>query len=181
MSMQEAPDGRIFFVEIAGKVKVFDPKSKLVSEIGSFTVTTAQENGLLGIALDPEFAKNQWIYFLHSPVDYDGQFISRFTLGKLPGIKVPDAVATGGLFGAVSGSTLAAVLPQLDAAKVPSTLPLFGNTSCSTSPLTMADQLGARLRETPQKLVLCGFGVGLSWGTVACEVGPIICPAMVEI
>ncbi|MFN9952563.1 MAG: sodium-dependent bicarbonate transport family permease, partial [bacterium] len=46
-------------------------------------------------------------------------FISRYTLGKLPGITVPDAVATGGLFGAVSGSTLAAVLPQLDAAKVP--------------------------------------------------------------
>ncbi len=46
-------------------------------------------------------------------------FISRYTLGKLPGIKVPDAVATGGLFGAVSGSTLAAVLPQLEAAKVP--------------------------------------------------------------
>ena len=46
-------------------------------------------------------------------------FISRFTLGRLPGIKVPDAVATGGLFGAVSGSTLAAVLPQLDSAKIP--------------------------------------------------------------
>ena len=46
-------------------------------------------------------------------------FISRYTLGRLPGITVPDAVATGGLFGAVSGSTLAAVLPQLDAAKVP--------------------------------------------------------------
>ncbi|MFM7238597.1 MAG: sodium-dependent bicarbonate transport family permease, partial [Cyanobium sp.] len=46
-------------------------------------------------------------------------FISRWTLGRLPGIKVPDAVATGGLFGAVSGSTLAAVLPGLDAAKVP--------------------------------------------------------------
>jgi hypothetical protein len=42
--------------------------------------------------------------------------ISRWTLAKLPGIKVADAVATGGLFGAVSGSTLAAVLPQLDAA-----------------------------------------------------------------
>lgn len=46
-------------------------------------------------------------------------FISRYTLGRLPGISVPDAVATGGLFGAVSGSTLAAVLPQLDSAKVP--------------------------------------------------------------
>jgi hypothetical protein len=46
-------------------------------------------------------------------------FISRYTLGKLPGIKVADAVATGGLFGAVSGSTMAAVLPQLDSAKIP--------------------------------------------------------------
>lgn len=46
-------------------------------------------------------------------------FLSRWTLGKMPGIKVPDAVATGGLFGAVSGSTLAAVLPGLDAAKIP--------------------------------------------------------------
>jgi hypothetical protein len=46
-------------------------------------------------------------------------FISRYTLAKLPGIKVADAVATGGLFGAVSGSTLAAVLPALDSARVP--------------------------------------------------------------
>lgn len=45
--------------------------------------------------------------------------ISRYTLARLPGIKVADAVATGGLFGAVSGSTLAAVLPQLDSAKSP--------------------------------------------------------------
>jgi hypothetical protein len=45
--------------------------------------------------------------------------ISRYTLASLPGIKLPDAVATGGLFGAVSGSTLAAVLPQLDSAKIP--------------------------------------------------------------
>lgn len=45
--------------------------------------------------------------------------ISRYTLAKLPGITVPDAVATGGLFGAVSGSTLAAVLPQLDSAQIP--------------------------------------------------------------
>jgi cytochrome c len=80
MTMQQAPDGRIFFHEIAGKVKVFDPKTKLVSEIGEIIVTTAQENGLLGMALDPKFAENSWIYFMHSPRDYDGQYISRFTL-----------------------------------------------------------------------------------------------------
>jgi hypothetical protein len=44
--------------------------------------------------------------------------ISRFTLATLPGVKVADAVATGGLFGAVSGSTLAAVLPQLETAGI---------------------------------------------------------------
>lgn len=85
MTLQEAPDGRLFFIEIAGKVKVFDPTSRLVQVIGELVVTTAQENGLLGMALDPDFAKNQWIYFMHSPPDYDGQYISRFTLldGKI--------------------------------------------------------------------------------------------------
>ncbi|WP_009547398.1 sodium-dependent bicarbonate transport family permease [Crocosphaera subtropica] len=42
-------------------------------------------------------------------------FIARHTLAKLPNIKVVDAIATGGLFGAVSGSTLAAGLAVLDA------------------------------------------------------------------
>ncbi len=44
--------------------------------------------------------------------------ISRYTLARMPGIKLVDAVATGGLFGAVSGSTLAAVLPQLENAGI---------------------------------------------------------------
>jgi hypothetical protein len=44
--------------------------------------------------------------------------ISRFTLANCPGVKAVDALATGGLFGAVSGSTLAAVLPQLESAGI---------------------------------------------------------------
>ncbi|WP_036480594.1 sodium-dependent bicarbonate transport family permease [Myxosarcina sp. GI1] len=46
-------------------------------------------------------------------------FIARYTLAKLPKVRVVDAIATGGLFGAVSGSTLAAgitVLEQQDIA-----------------------------------------------------------------
>ncbi|EDX70967.1 conserved domain protein [Coleofasciculus chthonoplastes PCC 7420] len=42
-------------------------------------------------------------------------FIGRYTLAKLPGVKVVDAVATAGLFGAVSGSTLAAGITVLEA------------------------------------------------------------------
>ncbi len=41
-------------------------------------------------------------------------FIARFTLAQLPGVKTFDAIATGGLFGAVSGSTLAAGITLLD-------------------------------------------------------------------
>lgn len=45
-------------------------------------------------------------------------FIARFTLAKLPKVKVVDAIATGGLFGAVSGSTMAAGLTVLEEQKI---------------------------------------------------------------
>jgi uncharacterized protein len=41
-------------------------------------------------------------------------FIARYTLAKLPKVNVVDAIATGGLFGAVSGSTMAAGLTVLE-------------------------------------------------------------------
>jgi len=40
--------------------------------------------------------------------------IGRYTFAKLPGIKVVDAVATAGLFGAVSGSTMVAGITMLE-------------------------------------------------------------------
>lgn len=41
-------------------------------------------------------------------------FIARYTLAKMPKVKTVDAIATGGLFGAVSGSTMAAALTVLE-------------------------------------------------------------------
>ncbi|MGB3612954.1 MAG: sodium-dependent bicarbonate transport family permease [Elainellaceae cyanobacterium] len=41
-------------------------------------------------------------------------FIGRYTLCKLPKVKTEDGIATAGLFGAVSGSTLAAALTLMD-------------------------------------------------------------------
>ncbi len=45
-------------------------------------------------------------------------FIARYTLAQMPGVKTFDAIATGGLFGAVSGSTLAAGLTLLESEAV---------------------------------------------------------------
>lgn len=40
--------------------------------------------------------------------------LGKYTLAKLPGVKEPDALATAGLFGAVSASTFAAAMLHLD-------------------------------------------------------------------
>ncbi len=79
MELDIAPDGRIFLIELGGVVKVIDPKSGQVEVVGKLDVTTAQENGLIGLALDPNFADNGWVYLQYSPPDFSGQHISRFT------------------------------------------------------------------------------------------------------
>jgi len=52
-----------------------------------------------------------------------------------------------------------------DASRAPSSLERFGNTSSASVPLTLcAAREGLTL---PARTVLCGFGVGLSWGSLA--------------
>jgi cytochrome c len=78
MEMAIAPDGSIFLIELAGIVKKIDPQTGQASVIGKLNVTTAQENGLIGLALDPNFAENNWVYLQYSPPDFSGQRVSRF-------------------------------------------------------------------------------------------------------
>ncbi len=78
MEMAIAPDGRIFLIELAGLVKTIDPGSGQAELVGRLQVTTAQENGLIGLELDPNFATTGWIYLQYSPPDFSGQRISRF-------------------------------------------------------------------------------------------------------
>ncbi len=70
---------------------------------------------------------------------------------------------------------------KLDESRVPSTLAEFGNTSSATIPLTIVSRLRERLRAEPATLLLCGFGVGLSWATVLCKTDGIVCPELVEL
>jgi len=53
---------------------------------------------------------------------------------------------------------------KLDVAKVPMSIEKFGNTSSVSIPLTIVSELKDNL-EGSKKLLLCGFGVGLSWAT----------------
>ncbi len=47
-----------------------------------------------------------------------------------------------------------------------------GNTSSATIPLAITDTLAGQLLQESQTLLLCGFGVGWSWGTAVWDTGP---------
>ena len=53
---------------------------------------------------------------------------------------------------------------KFDKDKTPSTIHKFGNTSSVSIPLTIISELKDSLKEE-KELLLCGFGVGLSWAT----------------
>lgn len=53
---------------------------------------------------------------------------------------------------------------KLDKDKIPMSIGKFGNTSSVSIPLTIATELQDKLDEK-KKVLLCGFGVGLSWAT----------------
>jgi len=80
MELERAPDGRIFFIELAGRLRIWKPDTRTVTEAATIPAFTEQENGLLGFALDPQFATNQWIYIFYSPKEEPGQRLSRFTM-----------------------------------------------------------------------------------------------------
>jgi 3-oxoacyl-[acyl-carrier-protein] synthase III len=54
---------------------------------------------------------------------------------------------------------------KLQADKVPYCLDRFGNTSSASIPLTISSQLYSVLGENTKKIMISGFGAGLSWGT----------------
>lgn len=58
---------------------------------------------------------------------------------------------------------------KLDLEKVPSCIAQFGNTSSVSIPLTIVSQLQNKLQGS-KKLMLCGFGVGMSWATAQINV-----------
>ena len=85
-----APDGRVFYTELVrGQIRVYDPEAQTTTTAVTIPVYSGGEDGLLGIALDPDFADNGHLYVYYSPAsgnDTDpANFrnrLSRFTVGS---------------------------------------------------------------------------------------------------
>ncbi|WP_053226959.1 ThuA domain-containing protein [Solirubrobacter soli] len=80
MQLDVAPDGRVFYIERDGRVQIWKPDTRQTVTAGKIPVTLSQENGLLGIALAPDFAFSKWVYLFYSqlPDNTLTQVISRF-------------------------------------------------------------------------------------------------------
>lgn len=69
---------------------------------------------------------------------------------------------------------------KLEEDKVPYSMTMFGNTSSASIPLTIVTQLHDKL-DGKKNLIGCGFGVGLSWGSVAFTTEDIYILPLVEL
>ncbi len=85
------PRERVLFVERRGNVKLYDPEKQQTRIIAKIPVSTKYifkdgnqseaEDGLLGLAIDPKFEKNNWIYLYYSPAgDEPKNILARYEL-----------------------------------------------------------------------------------------------------
>jgi 3-oxoacyl-[acyl-carrier-protein] synthase-3 len=67
----------------------------------------------------------------------------------------------------------------LPAEKVPSTLHDFGNTSGASLPVTMTARIRDALMEGKKKVLMSGFGIGLSWGSCIVDIENAVFPELI--
>jgi glucose/arabinose dehydrogenase len=92
-AMEFAPDGRLFVCEKGGRLRVVKGGTLLDTEFVAVSVNSFSERGLLGIAFDPNFSSNRFVYVYYtrsaSPIK---NRVSRFTasIGN-PDVAVPNS------------------------------------------------------------------------------------------
>ncbi|MEP6571034.1 MAG: PQQ-dependent sugar dehydrogenase, partial [Acidobacteriota bacterium] len=79
-AMAFAPDGRLFVCQQGGQLRVVKNGALLATPFVTLTVDSSGERGLLGIAFDPNFAMNSFVYVYYTattPATHNR--VSRFT------------------------------------------------------------------------------------------------------
>ncbi len=79
-TIEFAPDGRLFILEQTGDVRIVKDGVLLPTPFLSLTEDDGAERGLLGIAFDPNFLTNQYVYFYYTTTEEpERNRVSRFT------------------------------------------------------------------------------------------------------
>src|SRR2546421_4098440 len=79
-AMEFAPDGRLFVCLQGGDLRVISNGNLLPTPFVTVATSANGERGLLGIAFDPDFANNQYVYVYYTVItDPIHNRLSRFT------------------------------------------------------------------------------------------------------
>ena len=76
--MTLAPDGRIFFTEKKGRVRIVENGQILLDPFIEIEVDNFNERGLSGIAVDPDFSNSPYVYLYYTVVGANHNRLSRF-------------------------------------------------------------------------------------------------------
>ncbi|WP_343302720.1 PQQ-dependent sugar dehydrogenase [Chitinophaga niabensis] len=76
----QLPDGRILIGQQNGQLRVFKNNALLATPAVSLSVNTSGERGLIGIAVDPAFSTNNYIYLYYTSSSGPHNRVSRFTM-----------------------------------------------------------------------------------------------------
>ncbi|WP_278251890.1 malectin domain-containing carbohydrate-binding protein [Sabulibacter ruber] len=80
VNMEFAPDGRIFILDRYGEMIIYKPATQTSVSAGTLEVFHDMEDGLLGIAFDPQFTTNNFIYLNYSAPNLPKNRVSRFKM-----------------------------------------------------------------------------------------------------
>jgi glucose/arabinose dehydrogenase len=78
-ALEVAPDGRIFICQQGGTLRIFKNGALLATPFLTKSVHSSGERGLIGIALDPNFSSNGYVYIYFTLPDGSRNRISRVT------------------------------------------------------------------------------------------------------
>lgn len=72
--MAASPDGRLFYAELqSGNIRIIDRNQRLLREpFASLSIESGKEKGLLGLALDPDFQTNGYVYAYATVAGHNG-------------------------------------------------------------------------------------------------------------
>ena len=66
LGMAILPNNDVLLAERKGSLKIYNRLTKQIKTISNFNVFSGIEDGLLGLAIDPKFSVNHWIYFYYA-------------------------------------------------------------------------------------------------------------------
>lgn len=78
MEIAELPDGKILLIERHGQLRLFNPATNQLNTVVKLPVYSEMGDGLIGLAVDPQWSENHWIYLYYSSLRDSMNQLSRF-------------------------------------------------------------------------------------------------------